>query len=141
MIHPFLTIFQIFDKKMIPHYRGPSSWVVPILGAHIFYWHFVIPSIFKSLYFLKWCPIFDSLPLLQFSEFNNFIWLQLIFNQRPLYPSLENSTTGIAIFNNQFRKYETLIFTIFWTNEIVQIVVISRITNKETRKYMKFWIS
>ena len=42
------------------------------------YWHFLITTIFKSLYFLKWCPIFDSSPLLQFSKFNNFIWLQLI---------------------------------------------------------------
>ena len=35
---------------------------------------FLITSIFKSIYFLKWCPIFDSLPLLQFSKFNNFLW-------------------------------------------------------------------
>ena len=64
-----------------------------------FYWHFLKTSIFKSLYYLKWCPIFDSSPLFQFSKFNNFIWLQLIFSQKPFYfyPSLENSTTGIAI--------------------------------------------
>ena len=39
------------------------------LGAHYF-----ITSIFKSLCFLKWCPNFDSSPLLQFSKFNNFVW-------------------------------------------------------------------
>ena len=47
------------------------------LGAH-----FLISSIFKSLYFLKWCPILDSLPLLQLSKFNNFLWPQLIFSQK-----------------------------------------------------------
>ena len=36
------------------------------------YWHFLIKSIFKCL--LKWCPIFDSWPLNQFSKFNNFLW-------------------------------------------------------------------
>ena len=32
-----------------------------------------ISSIFQSLYFLKWCPIFDSSPLHQFSKFNNLL--------------------------------------------------------------------
>ena len=37
--------------------------------------HFLIPSIFKSLYFLKWCPIFECLPLLQFSIISfNYSW-------------------------------------------------------------------
>ena len=35
----------------------------------------MITSIFKSLYFLKWCPIFDTSPLTQFSKFNNFLWV------------------------------------------------------------------
>ena len=35
--------------------------------------HFLITSIFKSLYFLKWCPIFVTSPLNQFSKFNNFL--------------------------------------------------------------------
>ena len=43
---------------------------------------FLITSILKPLYFLKWCPIFDSSPLLQFSKFNNLIWLPLIFSQK-----------------------------------------------------------
>ena len=59
------------------------------------YWHFLITPIFKSLYFLKWRLIFDSLPLLKFSQVNNLIWIAKIF--LILYPSLENSTTGIAI--------------------------------------------
>ena len=43
---------------------------------HIFrYWNFSITSIFKSLYFLKWCPIYDTSPLTQFSKFNNFLWV------------------------------------------------------------------
>ena len=42
---------------------------------HIFcYWYFLIKSIFKSLYFLKWCPIFDT-SLHQFSKFNNLLWV------------------------------------------------------------------
>ena len=35
----------------------------------------MIASIFKSLYFLKWCPIFDTSPLIQFSKFNKFLWV------------------------------------------------------------------
>ena len=33
--------------------------------------HFLITSIFKSIHFLKFCPIFDTCPLTQFSKFNN----------------------------------------------------------------------
>jgi len=68
-----------------------TSKIIPIF--FIFFWlkntilgvHFLliidifIASIFEALYFLKWCPIFDSSPLLQFSKFNNFIWPKLIF--------------------------------------------------------------
>ena len=36
---------------------------------------FFVIDIFKSLYFLKWCPIFDSSPLHQFSKFNHFLWV------------------------------------------------------------------
>ena len=32
-------------------------------------------SNFKSLYLLKWCSIFDTSPLTQFSKFNNFLWV------------------------------------------------------------------
>ena len=44
------------------------------LGTRL-YWHFLITSIFTSLHFLKWYSIFDSLPLHQFSKFNNFLWV------------------------------------------------------------------
>ena len=41
-----------------------------------FNWHFLITSIFELIYFtLKWCPIFDSSLLHQFSKFNNFLWV------------------------------------------------------------------
>ena len=30
------------------------------LEKHFSYWYFLVTSIFKWLYFLKWCPIFDS---------------------------------------------------------------------------------
>ena len=36
---------------------------------------FFITLIFKSLYFLKWYPIFDTSTLTQFSKFNNFLWV------------------------------------------------------------------
>ena len=48
------------------------------VSAHFFSWKnivFWITSIFKSLYFLKWCPIFETYPLHQFSKFNNFLWI------------------------------------------------------------------
>jgi hypothetical protein len=45
------------------------------LGAHFRYWNFLITSIFKSLNFLKWFPIFDSSPRHQFVKFNNFLWV------------------------------------------------------------------
>ena len=34
----------------------------------------LITSIFLSLYFLKWCPIFDTSSLTQFSKFNSLLW-------------------------------------------------------------------
>ena len=34
-----------------------------------------ITSIIRSLYFLHWCPIFESSPLNQFLKFNNFPWV------------------------------------------------------------------
>ena len=49
-------------------------------GAHC-YWHFLITSLFKSLYFQKWCPIFDTSPLTQFSRFNNFLWVCLFLGK------------------------------------------------------------
>ena len=41
---------------------------------HIFcYWYFLTTSILKTLYFLKWCPIFDDSLLHQFTKDNNFL--------------------------------------------------------------------
>ena len=72
-----IRIFLIFFhwKIPIPHFLLLKFRILSIY-EHIFcYWQFLITSIFKSLYFLKWCPIFDSSPLLQFSKFNNFLWV------------------------------------------------------------------
>ena len=81
----FLTL------KIDFHRRIPIQW-------HIFcYWHFLIKSIFKSLYLLKWCPIFDSSPLIQNPKFNNFLWICWFAIFLILYPPFENSTTRIAI--------------------------------------------
>ena len=42
-------------------------------------------SIFKALYFSKWCPIFDDSPLHQFPKYNNFpLKYVLIFSQKPV---------------------------------------------------------
>ena len=38
-------------------------------------WYFLITSISKVLYLTRWCLIFDSSPLLQFSKYTNFTWL------------------------------------------------------------------
>ena len=45
------------------------------LGTYFLWLTFFIASIYKSLYFLKWCPLFDSLSLNQFLKFNHFIWV------------------------------------------------------------------
>ena len=69
------------------------------LSQFFFHWHFLITSIFKSLYFLKWCPIFDtsnytnsqnSIISFGYVYFNAKIFL--IF-----YPWSWNSITGNAI--------------------------------------------
>ena len=49
-------------------------WEILIQEHNFCYWHFLITSTFKSLYFLKWCPVFDTSPSTQFSKFNNFLW-------------------------------------------------------------------
>ena len=59
------------------------------------YWHFLITSIFRSLYSLKWCPVFDTFPLIQFSKFNNFLWVcwflgKKLFDFVPLVWKLNN---------------------------------------------------
>ena len=86
----FEDIFEVLMKCMM------HIMAIPILKfqhtkrkLHIdfFYWHNwevtksdkIWLSIFKSHYFLKWCPIFDSLPLLQFSKFHNFLLGMSIF--------------------------------------------------------------
>jgi hypothetical protein len=45
------------------------------LGTHFLLIAFLDNINFKSLYFLKWCPIFDTSPFTQFSKFNNFLWV------------------------------------------------------------------
>ena len=70
--------------------------------------------ILKLPYFLKWCPIFDSSPLLQFSKFNDFLcvcWI-LARNLSNFVSLSWNSTTSIVIvkvvyseFGSFFRIY------------------------------------
>jgi len=84
-----IRIFLIFF--FIEEYRFRSTFFV--------IWHFLITSIFKTLYFLKWCPIFDSSPLSQSSKVNNFLWVCWFLgkNLSSFVPPFEKSTTRIAI--------------------------------------------
>jgi hypothetical protein len=66
------TIGIFLNFFFIEEYQFRSTFFVFYIFTFL---PFLIISIFKSLYFLKWCPIFDSSPLLQFSKFNNFIWV------------------------------------------------------------------
>mgnify|MGYP007048494152 CR=1 FL=1 len=70
---------SIFHVKIHSNLSEFFSLKITNWGAHFL---LLITSIFEPLYFLKWCPIFDSLPLLQLSN-RNFILLQLIFGQKP----------------------------------------------------------
>ena len=48
-------------KVNFPCQQSSEFFSTSSIYEHIFcYWHFLITSIFKSLYFLKWCPIFDT---------------------------------------------------------------------------------
>ena len=50
-------------------------WRIPIYAQIFCYWQFLITSFLKINLLLKWCPIFDSSPLHQFSKFRNFLWV------------------------------------------------------------------
>jgi hypothetical protein len=45
------------------------------LGVHILLFTFFDKINFQITLLLKWCPIFDSSPLIQNSKFNNFLWV------------------------------------------------------------------
>ena len=66
---------QYFMTKIIRIFLIFFSLKNTNLGAHFLLLTFLITSIFKSLYFLKWCPILDISPLHQYSKFNNFLWV------------------------------------------------------------------
>ena len=72
--HMVWTLWQYrlwsFQLKVSTKLKG-NNWILRIFC----YWHFLIASIFESLYFLKWCLIFDISPLTQFSKFNDFLWV------------------------------------------------------------------
>ena len=84
-------IRKVFGKNSTVVKWGYRIWRIGVMAScqkvPIYYVknHLNLSEIFKSLYFLKWCPIFDSSPLLQISKFNNFIWLKLIFSQKPFW--------------------------------------------------------
>ena len=55
------------------------------LGDHFLLKTFFIDSIFEPLYFLKLGPIFVGPTLCQSTKYSNFIWLLLIFEQKPCF--------------------------------------------------------
>ena len=72
------------------------------IGANFLLLTFFDNINFQITLFSQMMPSFDNSPLLQFSKFNNFI-ITVDFQPKTfliLYPSLENSTTCIAIFRN-----------------------------------------
>ena len=90
---------SIFNVKNYPNRSRFFSSKNAYLEAHFLLLTFLITSIFKSLYFLKWRPTFDTSPSTKFSKFNNFLWVcwfigKNLFN---FYPLFENSTTRTAI--------------------------------------------
>ena len=65
---------QLFYAKNQPNVSQFCLVKNTNLGAHFCYWNFLRRSSFESLYvLLKWCPIFDSPPLVQNSTFNSFL--------------------------------------------------------------------
>ena len=55
---------QFSMSKIIRIFLNFIRWRIPIQE-----------NIFLNFLLLKWCPIFDSSPLIQNSKFNNFLWL------------------------------------------------------------------
>ena len=79
--------------------KWSESFSIFFIKEYQFRSTFFVIDIFKSLYFLKWCPIFDISRLIQFSKFNNFLWVHWFLgkNISNFVPPFENSTTRIAI--------------------------------------------
>jgi hypothetical protein len=85
----FLPKHQHTQRKLLNFENWCSGEVSKIIGIFLnfffieeykfrstfFYWYFWITSILKSLYFLKRCPLFDTLPPHQFAKFKNFLWI------------------------------------------------------------------
>ena len=88
---------QFSMSKMMRIFPNFSSKNIN-LSAHFLLLTFLTTSIFKTIYFLKWCPIFDDLLLHQFTKYNNF-FLVYWFLGKNLYSfvSFENSTTEITL--------------------------------------------
>ena len=86
-IGSIIPLLRFLNKSI--HYsnskESESFWFFSLnnvnLGAHFLLSTFLITSISKSLYFLKWCPSFDiHTPILKMQWFP---LSMLIFNQKP----------------------------------------------------------
>ena len=84
---------NFFKKKFIEEYQFRRTFFVKNI--------FFLDSVFEPLYFLKLGPIFVGPTLCQFTNYSNFIWLLVIFEQKPCFlgPSREklNDVTDISV--------------------------------------------
>ena len=64
-----IWIFQFFYSR---HFLLENINLV-VQFLLLFYWHFLVTSVFETLYFLKWCPIFDGSTLCLFTKHNDFL--------------------------------------------------------------------
>ena len=65
------SIFYVKNHRNLSQFF--FHWKISIQENIFCYWYFSITSILKSLYFLKWRPIFDTSPLTQIAKFKNFL--------------------------------------------------------------------
>ena len=79
---------------------------------------------FKSLYLLKWCPIFDTFPLTQFSKFNSFLWVCLFLGKNLsdfVPPPFENPKTPIAIIGMQSELFQKSLSQVYIVEKSVYL--------------------
>ena len=95
------------------------------LGAH--FDNCLITSMFKSLHSLKWCPIFWTSSLTQFSKFNHFLWVCWFLGKNlstfvppvwklhnPYCNTIHSCVLSLHFKWDKFRwKYDTFFLTIY----------------------------
>ena len=79
------------------------------LGARFLLLTFFDNIEIERLLFLKWCLFFDTSPLIQFSKFNNCLWVCWFLGKSlsNFIPPVENSKTRIAKLRITENRYQT----------------------------------